>query len=156
VIHYYFRSKDEIIAAVADHIISQYDKLLVERMRGAGSAADKLNVAVEFLVDESVFNRRMNRVFYNLVQMAFERKTVRESLKKLFRVYRENLATVVREGVASGEFVRQDTGDTASLMVAIIEGMALQWVVEPAALDRARVRELVSEAVGKRLTGSQG
>ncbi|MBI4832538.1 MAG: TetR family transcriptional regulator C-terminal domain-containing protein [Candidatus Lindowbacteria bacterium] len=156
VIHYYFKSKDEIISAVADYIISRYASLLAERLAGAGSAADKVRVALDFLVDESIFNRRMNRVFYNLVQMAFERKAIRDSLRKLVRVYRGNLAQVVGEGVAKGEFASRDSSETASLMVALIEGMALQWVIEPEALEKARIKRLVSEAIEKRLTDSQG
>ncbi|MBI5116103.1 TetR family transcriptional regulator C-terminal domain-containing protein [Candidatus Poribacteria bacterium] len=155
VIHYYFKSKDEIISALADYIISRYDGMLQERTRGAHSAWERIHMVIAVLVDESIFNREMNRVFYNLVQMAFERKAVSASLRKLLRVYRDILAGVIKEGIESGEFIRQDAGESASLMVALIEGMALQWVIEPKALDRKKVHKLAADTVRKHLMGNE-
>jgi AcrR family transcriptional regulator len=154
VIHYYFGSKDDIVSALADSIVTKYDNLLAERIGAVESASEKLEVALDFLVDEFIFNRRLNRVFYNLVQMAFERKTVRKALRKQLRVYRRRIAEVVEEGIEIGEFEDRDAGDSARLMVALMEGMALQWMIEPGSLKRDEVRKLVREAIGARLTGA--
>ena len=152
VIHYYFGSKDDIVSALADSIVTKYDNLLAERIGSVESASEKLEVALDFLVDEFIFNRRLNRVFYNLVQMAFERKAVRKALRKQLRVYRRRIAEVVEEGIEIGEFEDRDAGASARLMVALMEGMALQWMIEPGSLKRDEVRKLVREAIGARLT----
>jgi hypothetical protein len=86
--------------------------------------------------------------------MAFERKTVRKALRKQLRVYRRRIAEVVEEGIEIGEFEDRDAGDSARLMVALMEGMALQWMIEPGSLKRDEVRKLVREAIGARLTGA--
>jgi AcrR family transcriptional regulator len=156
VIHYYFKSKDEIVSEMADAIITRYERLLLERIGTLRSASEKLRVALDFLVDQFIFNRRLNRVFYNLVQMAFERETVRRALRKQLRVYRDHIAEVVRDGIENGEFARRDSGETASLMVALVEGMALQWVIEPKALKRSEVRKLIEDTVVKYLTEPRG
>ena len=152
VIHYYFASKDNIVSALADSIVTKYDNLLAARIGSVESASEKLEVALDFLVDEFIFNRRLNRVFYNLVQMAFERKAVRKALRKQLRAYRRRIAEVVEEGIEIGEFEDRDAGDSARLMVALMEGMALQWMIEPGSLKRDEVRKLVREAIGGRLT----
>ncbi len=153
VIHYYFESKDDIVSALADSIVTKYDNLLSERIGSVESASEKLEVALDFLVDKFIFNRRLNRVFYNLVQMAFERASVRRALRKQLRVYRRRITEVVEEGIESGEFKDRDAGASARLMVALMEGMALQWMIEPGSLKRDEVRKLVREAIGGRLTG---
>ena len=153
VIHYYFGSKDDIVSALADSIVTKYDNLLAERIGSVESASEKLEAALDFLVDEFIFNRRLNRVFYNLVQMAFERAPVRRALRKQLRLYRRRITEVVEEGIESGEFKDRDAGASARLMVALMEGMALQWMIEPGSLKRDEVRKLVRGAIGGRLTG---
>lgn len=147
VIHYYFKSKDEIVSAMADFIIAKYERLLLNRIHRSVSAREKLEVAIDFLVDEFIFNRRLNRVFYNLVQMAFERETVQDALRRQLRVYRGHIKEVLEEGAAGGEFDVRDSERTATLVVALIEGMALQWVIDSRKLDRQAVLQSIRETV---------
>ncbi|GAB4351124.1 MAG: hypothetical protein Kow0099_35050 [Candidatus Abyssubacteria bacterium] len=153
VIHYYFKSKDDIVAAMADSIISRYEGLLLERLRAAPSASERMKAGIDFLVDEFIFNHPLNRVFYNLVQMAFERKTVRNAFRKLLRVYRDHIAQMVSEGNEGGELSRKDALETASLIVALVEGMALQWMVEPKSFERDRIRKLIETTISRHLYG---
>ena len=155
VIHYYFKSKDEIVSAMADSIIARYEHLLLERIQPIPTASEKLRVATDFLVDEFIFNRRLNRVFYNLVQMAYERKTIRAALQKQLRTYRGHIAEVVSEGIKDGEFAERDSAQIASLMVALVEGMALQWVINPRALNQSDVRMMIEDTIGKHLINSR-
>jgi AcrR family transcriptional regulator len=151
VIHYYFQSKDEIVSALADSIVSRYEHLLLDRVHNVQSASEKIWTSLDFLIDEFIFNRRLNRVFYNLVQMAFENKTVRTALRKQLRAYRGQIADVIEEGIENGEFKRGKKAEIASVMVALIEGMALQWMIEPKALNRDVARKLISDTLGKHL-----
>jgi len=151
VIHYYFKSKDDIVTAMADSIIAKYERLLVEHLGTADSISEKLQKSIDFLVDEFIFNRRLNRVFYNLVQMAFERKTVRAALRKQLREYRGFIVKEMEEGISNGEFAPHQPEEFASLMVAVVEGMALQWMIEPKALNRATIRMLIQDVVNKHL-----
>jgi len=151
VIHYYFQSKDEIVSVLADSIVSRYKHLLLDRVRNVQSASEKIWTSLDFLIDEFIFNRRLNRVFYNFVQMAFENKTVRTALRKQLRAYRGHIADVIEEGIENGEFKRGKKAEIASVMVALIEGMALQWMIEPKALDRDIARKLISDTLGRHL-----
>ena len=151
VIHYYFKSKDDIVTAMADSIISKYAGLLVERIATAQSVSEKLHKSIDFLVDEFIFNRRLNRVFYNLVQMAFERAAVRTALRKQLREYRRFIAEEMEEGIRSGELAPHDPQEFAGMLVALIEGMALQWMIESQALNRKNVRALIQNIVDKHL-----
>ncbi|RJP26340.1 MAG: TetR family transcriptional regulator [Candidatus Abyssobacteria bacterium SURF_5] len=153
VIHYYFKSKDEIVSEMADSIIAKYGNLLLERTRSAHSATEKINIAVDFLVEEFIFNRRLNRVFYNLVQMAFERETIRDALRRQLRAYRRHIAAVIAEGTTNGEFPARRSGPIASSLVALVEGMALQWVIDSRALERKEVHSLIREMVDHYLFG---
>jgi AcrR family transcriptional regulator len=154
VIHYYFKSKDDIVSALADSIVLKYDRRLSEHTRAIQSSSKKIEAALDFLVDEFIFNRRLNRVFYNFVQMAFENKTVRSALRRQLRTYRRSVAEVIEEGLRSGEIEVSDTEQSASLIVSLIEGMALQWAIEPRALKRDEVRRSIGEMIDGHLGGA--
>ncbi len=154
VIHYYFKSKDDIVSALADSLVSKYDRLLSEHTRSILSSSEKIEAALDFLVDEFIFNRRLNRVFYNFVQMAFENKTVRSALRRQLRAYRRAVAEVIEDGVGTGELDVRDPLQSANVIVALIEGTALQWAIEPRALKRDEVRESIGKAIAGHLGGA--
>jgi AcrR family transcriptional regulator len=151
VIHYYFKSKDDIVSALADSLISKYGPLISDHTRPIQSSSKKIEAALDFLVDEFIFNRGLNRVFYNFVQMAFENKTVQDALRRQLRAYRRSVAEVIEDGVKAGELNVSDPSQSASVIVALIEGMALQWAIEPKALKRDEVRKSIGETIANHL-----
>ncbi len=148
VIHYYFPSKDAVVSALTESLAARYEAAFLERLEEAEGAAAKLEAAVEFLTDEFIFNHRLNRVFYNLVQMGFERPEISTALKRLMAAYRANLARLLASS-GGGEGARH----VAAAMVALVEGLALQWMIEPGVFDRAEVRRLIGRAAREYLVG---
>jgi AcrR family transcriptional regulator len=147
VIHYYFKSKDDIIAGLAEAIVEKYSRMIDERTAAELSTEEKVAIAIDFIVDELIFNRPLNLVFYNLVQMTFERKRLQSVVKILMQEYRERLARVF-EAAGAG---KAGNGLGAAL-VAVTEGFSLQCLVDPKAFKRDEVRQLIAQAVEYRLS----
>ena len=147
VIHYYFKSKDDIISCLAVAIVEKYGKLIDEKIAAAPSTELKIESAIDFIVDELVFNPPLNRVFYNLIQMAFERKNLEKVVRGLLKEYRQRLAHVFEEAGAG----KASKGLGAAL-VAVTEGFSLQCLVDPKAFKRKEVRRLIAQAVAYRLS----
>jgi AcrR family transcriptional regulator len=147
VIHYYFKSKDDIIGSLAEAIVEKYSRMIDERIAAESSTEKKIAAAIDFIVDELVFNQPLNRVFYNLIQMAFERQRLQRVVKGLLKEYRERLARVF-EGAGAG---KASSGLGAAL-VAVTEGFSLQCLVDPKAFKRNEVRQLIAQAVDYRLS----
>jgi len=147
VIHYYFKSKDDIIAGLAEAIVEKYSCMIDEQTAAQFSSEEKIATAIDFIVDELIFNRPLNLVFYNLVQMTFERKRLQRVVKVLLKEYRDRLAHVFEEAGAG----KASSGLGASL-VAVTEGFSLQSLVDPKAFKRNEVRQMISQAVEYRLS----
>jgi len=147
VIHYYFKSKDDIIGSLAEAIVEKYSRMIDERIAAEISTEKKIAAAIDFIVDELVFNQPLNRVFYNLIQMAFERQRLQRVVKGLLKEYRERLAHVF-EAAGAG---KASSGLGAAL-VAVTEGFSLQCLVDPKAFKRDEVRRLIAQAVDYRLS----
>jgi len=147
VIHYYFKSKDDIIAGLAEAIVEKYSCMIDEQTSAQFSIEEKVATAIDFMVDQLILNRPLNLVFYNLVQMTFERKKLQSVVKILMQEYRGRLARVF-EAAGAG---KAGNGLGATL-VAITEGFSLQCLVDPKAFKRGEVRQLIAQAVDYRLS----
>jgi len=142
VIHYYFKSKDEIVASLARALVEKHTRMLEEQLAGLDSEAHRSESTLDYAVDELIFNRPLNRVFYNLVQMAFERKDLGLALKAMLQDYRARMAEAFRK---IGGSLQEPTIGAA--LVAVTEGLALQWMLDPDAFSRSEVRELLARAI---------
>jgi AcrR family transcriptional regulator len=142
VIHYYFSSKDNIVSSLAEAIVDKYSTMLNERLAAAASTEQRIESVIDFVVDILIFNRPLNHVFYNLIQMTFERKTLGKVVKKMFRDYRERLADIFKE---TG--VGRESKMLGATLVAVTEGFSAQLMVDPRAFKKADVRQLIAQAV---------
>jgi len=149
VIHYYFEKKDDIVNALVEALAALYQekfqKFLESSKEGSGDNIEKM---FHYLVEAFVFDRRLNRVFYNLVQMGFERRDVSVPLRRLLDAYRGNIGDMLVQAGAG-----EQSGPLSMMVVAVIEGLALQWMIDPDELDRqevwnaaGRVREVIKSS----------
>lgn len=147
VIHYYFTSKDAIVSSLAEAIVQKYSQLLDESISAASSTEHRIESAIDFIIETLIFDRPLNRVFYNLIQMAFERKAVGRVVKNMFKEYRERLARIFEEAGAGRE--SQLLG---AALVAVTEGFSLQLLLDPGVFRQDDIRRLIAQAVRDRLT----
>lgn len=149
IIHYYFKTKDDIVSGLAESLAEEYADRLTEYLKPLDSQEVVIEALLDFVVDELVFNRELNRVFYNLVQMAFQRKVLAKAMQRMLRRYRGRAIELFEE-LGAGD----DSRALGYGLVAVIEGLALQWMIEPRYLDRERVRALMGRMIGDLIESS--
>ncbi len=136
VIHYYFKSKDEIVACLMEELALKYESVFSEIMSKLEGEQDFVDLFCQFLCDEFIFNRPLNRVFYNLVQMGFESTVVQAPLQTMMGRYRQ-------KGQEYFSIKGEALDEEGYLMVALVEGLALQWMIEPDHSKETSIRNLV-------------
>ena len=146
VIHYYFTSKDEIVSNLAEAIVARYSDRIEKELQKVRPHEQRIEAAIDFIIKHLVFDRALNRVFYNLIQMAFERRELNSVVTKMFRDYRSRLAEVLEKAGAGS-----DSRMLGAAMVAVTEGFALQLMVDPDAVKEADVRRLIARTIGLHL-----
>ena len=144
VIHYYFKSKEDIISDLAQAVVARYSERLEALLVRAESDREEVSLALDFAVDELIFNRSLNRVFFNLIQMAFEREALHRVMTGMFRAYRQRLVEVL---VNAGLGDRSEVVSAA--VVALAEGFSLQWMVEPGVFAKKDVKAALFRFVGE-------
>ena len=141
-IHYYCKGKEEIVSTLVELISEKYGSLFDKFVEAAPPGPESMELILDFLVDEFIVQTPLNRVFYNLVQMGFEREIVRKPLQSMLMQYRETMARML--------FLHSGTEFDpvlAATLVAVIEGFALQWMVDPDAFTRDEARRQVGVVV---------
>lgn len=146
VLHYYFKTKDDIVSTLAATLIEKYTEDLQACIRETQTPEQKIRVAIEFIIERLIFDLPLNRVFYNLIQMVFERPDLDVTLRGMFENYRKEVSRIFRE-VGAGH----QSDMLGASLVAVTEGFALQHMVDPGALDRSAVSSVISKMIQDRL-----
>ncbi|MGH3171559.1 MAG: TetR family transcriptional regulator [Trebonia sp.] len=134
------------------HYFSSRDELLVEayrthEARAAGDAAEAS--AVGLIVDAAERNRAIPglvELYATLTTDALQDQhaVTREFVRDRFRWLRETLAGLIESGQRAGRIAADIApADAAALVIAASDGLQIQWLLDPGAVDVGRSLSLL-------------
>jgi AcrR family transcriptional regulator len=132
-LYWYFTSKDAIITALLERVFAHSLHDLDMPREAEGSVSARLPRLTERIVAELQRLAHLQPIAFEFYAVAARHKTVRQFLKEYFARYRAALAALVQQGIDRGEFRALDADATALAIVAVYEGLALLWAVDPGA-----------------------
>jgi AcrR family transcriptional regulator len=153
-LYLYYKSKDAIIAALLQRLFVQEFKqlqALVESER-EGSVVEHLLVLTQQVAAMLQWMSRLMPIAFEFYSIAGRDRQVRQFLKEYFADYRHLLARLIERGIAQGELRDVDAEATAITLVALFEGLALLFFVDPQA---TRWADQAEAAVRLLLSGLQ-
>jgi AcrR family transcriptional regulator len=130
IIHYYFLNKDELMMSVLDKVAGDIEQVLQADMATIEDPVQKMEIFVNVC-----FNVVRNTREYYQVNMDFwtqinQKEEVRNVIARHYAKFRETAAAVVRQGVESGKFRQVDPDQYGSFVIAVIDGLSLQWLFD--------------------------
>jgi AcrR family transcriptional regulator len=140
ILHHYFENKDEIYSALALSIRDRYERLLNDYLESLPRSANRRNETLAFIVDQFILDRALNRVFYNLVLKSLENDAVCSPMRALLDTYRDRLE------------VEFDSAIDGAMIVAQVEGLALQNMIDPKRFSRDELIAMLTGQLGVRAT----
>ena len=150
-LHHYFSSRDEIIEEAVVYFTDLIFIGFQEQMEN--ESRDRVSQGIEFIFSKGMINSDHTGFFLECCVAARHNTRIRETIADLFRRFR--LAIVEHLETAPG-FVQLDKRQKnllASTIVAIHEGIELQWFADPdsVSLDQAleTTRGLISFFIEK-------
>ncbi len=159
-INFFFRSKAEILHALLERAIADYQAALRPILAGAAPADKQMRAILETLLAPGAATRRMTIVFLNYYALGPGNRDVTAALRRFFQGYRRLFALVVRRGIRQGCYPRElDLDQAAATLVAAVEGLLIQWVTDEKSVDTLRsiawLEGLLGRPVGARRTVSR-
>ena len=133
-IHHYFRSMDELHAAVFEAAAEEDLRKTREQMDLAETATGRL--AAYFAAFADPDNDAVHQLWLDAWSEAGRNEILRIRSAELNLEWQKLLADVIRAGVASGEFQDVDVDAVAWKALSLLDGLSLQIIAHPNLLDR--------------------
>lgn len=147
---YWFGSKDELLAEALTFAEEAFYERLRARLELLEHPRDRLRLLVEASADDYDWT-----LWMELWTRALRDEASADARLRLDERWRTAIADEVREGQARGEFAPgADPDEVATILSALLDGLAVQVTLGDRSVPPARMRELTLEAA-ERLLGTE-
>lgn len=130
-LYWYFKSKDDIIVGLIDHLLSQELTQLQSLNAAKGSPRQRLQQFIDLTIQDTQDMLRLMPVYYEFFALASRRKEIQALFTRFFRAYMDLLTPIFREGMEQGDFRPMDPQDAAIALGAALEGTILLVAYDP-------------------------
>lgn len=153
-LYLYYKSKDAIIAALLQWLFAQEFKQLQALVESEqeGSVVEQLLVLTRQMASMVQWMSKLMPIAFEFYAIAGRDKAVRQFLKEYFTDYRHLLARLIEQGIERRELRDIDAEAAAITLVALFEGQALLFFVDP---EATQWTEQVETSVRLLLSGLQ-
>jgi len=150
---YYFGSKDRLLAEALTYADERFYDETMEGLSEMAGARDRLVRLIDLSCPYEVTGDRLDTwlLWLELWNRAPRDAEVAASRHRLDRRWREAIADIVRDGIASGEFHAADPEDFALRFGSLVDGLAIQVVLGDADVPRSRMLEVCLRVAGDEL-----
>jgi AcrR family transcriptional regulator len=150
---YYFGSKDRLLAEALTYADEQFYDETVEGLSEVGSARERLVRLIDLSCPYEREGDRLDTwvLWLELWNRAPRDAEVAGSRHRLDRRWREAIAEIVRDGIASEEFQAVDPDDFALRFASLVDGLAIQVVLDDPDVPRSRMLEVCLRIAGDEL-----
>jgi AcrR family transcriptional regulator len=147
---YYFPTKEEILLAVFDRLLTQLCAQLADRSNPKGfqqlsGVWDSVQQLLQTVLKPGPdLRREFHALQYTFLAQIAHRKDFRKKLAEAFAGWRDGIAAHWRgSGKATTALAKNVTGETVSAFVqALVHGLAVQLAADPKAFDRTEMLKL--------------
>jgi AcrR family transcriptional regulator len=144
VISYHFGSKQELMDAILRRLLREPAAYIKIRVEAHETAEDRLMAYVEANFEFMQTHPNHYNALVDLWGSRFDDDGKNHFQTEAYEPSRHYLDNILRQGMKSGEF-RELSGPTlAAVTQAVIDGVMLQWVIDPKSVDlQACKREIL-------------
>lgn len=138
---HYFRSKPDLLTAIAEHIRRWFFDGLASHIRRRRRGLGNLIDAIDFYFNACRTDRTMMHALHTVLAGALHKPLLAPSIARFNRDSAALTEAAIRAGIASGEVRRGiDPGTWSVLILASVRGIIAQWLVDPDHVDLPTLR----------------
>lgn len=126
---YYYRTRDDLLYAVLEWLLSHLDRTLDQVASGQQSPRARLASEIEVLFHSDDVNRKLYIVLFDFVAFGLRSERFRALLAAFFERCRERDAAIIEEGVRKQQFRQVNADDVARTLRGLVDGYCLHWLV---------------------------
>jgi AcrR family transcriptional regulator len=142
IIHYYFETKRDLAHAAFEY---NFDRSLARRtplLEEPQGARERLHAFVGSYLPAQEDTVKAWRIWAELWVEALHDPDLQELNERVYGEWRRFVAAIIRDGQDAGEFIEADPVLEANMLIAMIDGLALQALLNSRSLTLARMRQV--------------
>ena len=151
-IYEYFRSKEDIFAEAYQAMFAGMSEMLEKALSETDDPRKKLdsliNISLNFFGHDSRdFAAVMMDFWAEGVRTKNEKMIELIDLKQIYKEYRDLIGAIVQEGINRGIFKKTDVQSYAAIIIAALDGIFLQMIIDPQIIDIEKIKKSFSENI---------
>jgi AcrR family transcriptional regulator len=144
-IYNYFRSKEDILLATAEALMSRFEEHMERMSTAEATASDKILAAQHMHTGEMIKEWDFVQIMLEFWSESVRRPEIARPYAQMFRHARTYLETTIENGIASGEFRPVAAKEVASLMIAMADGLTIQRMLDARAFNWQNVSRAMDD-----------
>ena len=155
IIHHYFKDRDEMIENMVDFFTDTIFDNFLKKMRDYDNPDTRFFKALEFMYSPGMINKEYSGFFLECCVEARRNPKVRASLARTFRRFRQTIIAYIEEMNVLENLTKKQKENYASMLIAIHEGLELQWFIDPKAVSLKKATSLTRYVIDLMIADSE-
>jgi AcrR family transcriptional regulator len=130
-LYWYFKSKDDIIIAIADLLFSAEFRKMQNLSIEGQTSRDCLEKVFDIFIKDLRNILKLTPVIYEFYALAFRNSTVRHVMHEYYQRFIMIMEPIIQQGMERGEFRSGDARQVTITIGAAFEGTLLLWSYAP-------------------------
>jgi AcrR family transcriptional regulator len=130
-LYWYFKSKDDIIIAIADLLFSAEFRKMQNLSIEGQTSRDCLEKLFDIFIKDLRNILKLTPVIYEFYALAFRNSTVRHVMHEYYQRFIMIMEPIIQQGMERGEFRSGDARQVTITIGAAFEGTLLLWSYAP-------------------------
>ena len=134
-VHYYFKNKDDLLVSVLRVMNENLRSYLAKALEQIEDPKEKIII---FMDEAFHLVEREKEYFHVLIDFWTQinhNERIRKANIKLYQSYRAECAKIIQEGIGKNVFNNVDVQYTATMIVAFVQGLIIQYIIDNEAFD---------------------
>lgn len=151
--YHHFDDKEDLLQAFLEFILAEYTRVFTRQATGdpARDVRTYIDMAFGDIPDDAVDVRdekQMVGTYVELRAQAVQNDAYRETITRTDEGFKDQLATIIRDGIEQGVFQEVDPDRTAEMVGTIIDGALFRWTTrtdDPTEEIRAEIEAFIED-----------
>ncbi len=136
-IHYYFKNKQDLLLNLLRQINRNIRASLQQDLINLSDPVDRLGAFIERACNLVIQEKNYFYVLLDFWTQLNHNERMRTAIQKLYDSYRDVCSDILNQGIEQGKFTNIDVRYTAIMIVSLVQGLIIQYVIDPDAFDYA-------------------
>ncbi|HSQ77554.1 MAG TPA: TetR/AcrR family transcriptional regulator [Nitrospirota bacterium] len=147
-IYEYFRSKDDIFFALYEEMKIELHRRIFE-FDGISSPKVQVNKMITSALLALEEWRDFGYILLDFWAMHKSGTSMKLRFDEIYDDARSSLSVLIKEGMRTGDFKKVNPSHAASALIAIIDGLMLQWIFNPKSFTLKTIAVTVSDIIAQ-------